>query len=130
MLNPQGTETVLVVDDEDVVRKLVSRILRSQGYAVLDARNGGEAKLLSERHQGAIHLVLTDVVMPEISGRQLSEHLRAAQSDLKVLFMSGYSDDAIVQNGILKAEANFIQKPFSPESLARKVREVLDRHAS
>lgn len=126
---PHGTETVLVVDDEDIVLRVVCRILRSQGFFVLDARSSGEAKLLSEQHQGAIHLLLTDVVMPEMSGRQLSEHLLAAQSDLKVLFMSGYSDDDIVRHGILKAESDFIQKPFSPESLTRKVREVLDRHA-
>lgn len=122
----RGTETVLVVEDAEIVRNLACRILRSQGYNVLEACNGGEALSICQQHQGHIHLVLTDVVMPEMSGRQLAEHLREGQFDSKLLFMSGYTDDAVVRHGILEAQTNFIQKPFSPAGLAQKVRKILD----
>lgn len=122
----RGTETILVVEDAEMVRNLACRILRSHGYAVLEADNGAKALLICEQHAGPIDLVLTDVVMPEMSGRQLSEHLRERQLIPKVLFMSGYTDDAVVRHGILEAEASFIQKPFTPASLAQKVRDVLD----
>jgi len=122
----RGTETVLVVEDEGIVRNLTCRILRAQGYEVLEATNGKDALAICNRHPEPIHLILTDVVMPEMSGRQLCGHLRDRQNQAKVLFMSGYTDDAVVRHGILEAETNFIQKPFSPTALVRKVRDVLD----
>jgi PAS domain S-box-containing protein len=121
-----GVETILVVEDAPMVRNLACRILRSHGYTVLEADGGVEALRICEQHAGTIHLVLTDVVMPEMSGRELSELFRARKLNLKVLFMSGYTDDAVMRHGILEAEASFIQKPFTPSSLAQKVREVLD----
>ena len=126
----RGTETVLVVEDEDGVRNLACRILRSQGYTVLEARNGKEALATFRDHESEIELVLTDVVMPEMGGRHLQEHLLAAQPNLAVLFMSGYTDDAIVRHGVLESEANFIQKPFSYAALANAVRKVLDERAA
>jgi len=125
----RGSETVLVVEDEEGVRNLTCRILRSFGYTVLDARSGEEALKACERHQGPIHLVITDVVMPEMSGRQLSEHLLARNPGLKLLFVSGYTDDTIVRHGVMEAEVDFIQKPFSQELLSQKVREILDRRS-
>jgi two-component system, cell cycle sensor histidine kinase and response regulator CckA len=124
---PRGTETVMVVEDEDMMRNLACRILQSQGYAVLQAKNGDEALLLYERHQERIHLVLTDVVMPKMGGRQLYDRLRIIQPDLKVLFMSGYTDDAVIRHGVLEAETNFIEKPFTYAALAKAVRDVLDQ---
>jgi signal transduction histidine kinase len=121
-----GTETVLIVEDEDAVRRLARRMLAQHGYHVLQAANGGEALLLCEQHAGEIHLLLTDVVMPLMSGRQLADRLRRLRPDLRVLYMSGYTDNAIVHHGVLDADAWFIGKPFSQESLAAKVREVLD----
>ncbi|MFO1019161.1 MAG: PAS domain S-box protein [Planctomycetales bacterium] len=122
-----GSETILVVEDAELIRNLACHILRSQGYTVLEASNGKEALKAVEQHPGVIHMVLTDVVMPEMSGRQLSERLRVVKPGLKVLFMSGYTDDAVVRHGVLEAETNFIQKPFSPSSLAGKVRDLLER---
>jgi CheY-like chemotaxis protein len=122
-----GMETVLLVEDSDMVRNVVCRSLRSQGYTVLEARDGIEALAIFQEHRGAIHLVLTDVVMPEMSGRQLSEQLLAWQPDLKMLFMSGFTDDSVVRHGVLTDETNFIQKPFSAASLTQKIREILDR---
>jgi len=126
-LLPRGTETVMIVEDEEMMRNLTCRILESQGYTVLQAANGKEALQSYDRHQGQIHLVLTDVVMPELGGRQLYDRLRAAQHDLKVLFMSGYTDDAVIRHGVLEAETDFIEKPFTYAALANKVRAVLDR---
>jgi PAS domain S-box-containing protein len=122
----RGTETVLVVEDEDGVRNLAGRILRSQGYTVLEARNGSEALLTFQDHQQEIELVLTDVVMPEMGGRHLHERLLTTRPDLAVLFMSGYTDDAVVRHGVLESEKNFIQKPFTCAALASAVRRVLD----
>lgn len=122
----KGSETILVVEDAEMVRNLACRILRNHGYTVLEAENGAMALQICKRHAGDIQLVLTDVVMPEMSGRQLAEHLRERRMSAKVLFMSGYTDDAVVRHGILEAEASFIQKPFTPSSLSQKVREVLD----
>lgn len=123
----RGTETVLVVEDADLLRDLACRILRSHGYQVLQARNGCEALTICEQQNGRIHLVLTDLVMPEMSGRQLAEHLRNSRPDIKVLLMSGYTDDSVVRRGILEADTDFIQKPFSPPALCSKVREILDK---
>jgi CheY-like chemotaxis protein len=122
----KGSETVLVVEDEDAVRSLVERILRGAGYRVLAAANGDDAIARVEGHRGKIHLLLTDVVMPEMSGRELAEHLAEHNPRLKTIFMSGYTDNAIVHHGVLDPGTRFIGKPFSPFDLARKVREVLD----
>jgi PAS domain S-box-containing protein len=122
----QGTETVLLVEDEEMVRKLARQILETCGYKVLEAPHGGAALLVCECHDGPIHLMLTDVVMPEMSGRELMQRLSPLRPEMQVLFMSGYTEHAVVYHGVLEAETHFIQKPFTPEALARKVREVLD----
>jgi signal transduction histidine kinase len=122
----RGTETILLVEDEDMVRRLLRDILEMEGYTVLVAHDGDEALRACERHEGPIHLLLTDVVMPGMSGRQLVERLTEHCADVKVLYMSGYTDDAIVHHGVLDAGTNFLQKPFTPDAVVRKVREVLD----
>jgi CheY-like chemotaxis protein len=122
----QGTETVLLAEDEEVVRKLARRVLEMYGYCVLEAANGGAALLICERHAEQIHLLITDVIMPEMSGRELADRLAHLRPEMKVLYMSGYTDNAIVHQGVLDEGANFIQKPFSTDALARKVREMLD----
>jgi PAS domain S-box-containing protein len=122
----EGVETVLLVEDEEAVRDMVSEMLGESGYKVLEAKNGREALTLSKQYDGEIHLMLTDVVMPEMSGRELAEQLTPLRQEMKVLYMSGYTDDAIVHHGVLDEGTAFIGKPFSPHSLARKVREVLD----
>ena len=122
----QGTETVLLVEDEEVVREMATEILRDAGYHVLEAKHGPEALILGRRHSGAIHLMLTDVVMPQMSGRELAEQLTPLRRDMKVLYMSGYTDDAIVHHGVLEEGTAFIGKPFTPGALTRKVREILD----
>jgi DNA-binding NtrC family response regulator len=114
------------VEDQDEVRRIANLALRRYGYHVIEARNAGEALLICEQHPRAIHLLLTDVVMPQLSGRQLAERLVKTKPEMKVLFMSGYTDNAIVQHGILDSSIAYLQKPLVPEALARRVREVLD----
>jgi len=123
---PRGSETILLVEDEAAVRALVSGVLQSSGYTVLVASSGQEAVALSAQHPGTVDLLLTDVVMPEMSGPQLAERLARTRTQMKVLYISGYTDDAIVHHGVLDSTAAFLQKPFTPESLARKVRQLLD----
>jgi CheY-like chemotaxis protein len=122
----QGMETILLVEDEDAVRTLVRDALRARGYAVLEASHGHEALLISERHAGRIDLMVTDVVMPEMSGRELADRLALVRPGLRVLYMSGYTDNAVVHHGVLDPGTIFLQKPFGPGVLMRKVREVLD----
>jgi PAS domain S-box-containing protein len=121
----QGTGVILLAEDEHMVRKLAREVLEMCGYKVLEAANGGDALLTCERHKEPIDLLVTDVIMPEMGGRELSSRLGQLRPEMKVLYMSGYTDNAIVHQGVLDEEANFIQKPFSPQTLASKVREVL-----
>jgi PAS domain S-box-containing protein len=123
---PGGTETVLLVEDAAAVRAVTKQVLERQGYTVLEAADGEAALQLAQRHRGPIHLLLTDVVMPRVSGRELAEQLTRSRPDMKVLYASGHTDDSVVRHGILELGTAYVQKPFSPESLARKVREVLD----
>ncbi|MEX2156899.1 MAG: ATP-binding protein [Gemmatimonadales bacterium] len=125
----RGSETVLVVEDEPAVLTLSRRALETQGYVVLAAADGAAALRVVERHGGTIHLLLTDVVMPGLSGRELADQLQARRPGIRVLYMSGYPGDAVVQHGTLLPGSAFLQKPFSPDGLARKVRDVLDAHA-
>jgi len=121
-----GGGTILLVEDEDSVRALAHRILELRGYTVLAAKTGTEALQLSERHEGRIDLLVTDVVMPGIGGRELAERLVASRPGVRVLFMSGYTEDDVLRRGVLDAGAPFLEKPFSPTAFAQKVREVLD----
>ncbi len=123
---PSGHETILVVEDEEGVRKLAVEILNRQGYKVMEASHGAAALLLCEESQEPIHLLLSDVVMPEISGPDFARRLKFFRPEIKVLFMSGFPDNALLQHGILDRGVYFLQKPFSMEGLAKKVREVLD----
>jgi PAS domain S-box-containing protein len=125
---PRGTETVLLVEDEDQVRDILTDILNDQGYRVFVAASGSEALDIA-RKNGFIHLMVTDVVMPQMSGRELSEKLARYRPEMKVLYMSGYTDDAIVRHGLLDEKLNFLQKPFDSATVARKVRQVLDSQA-
>lgn len=122
---PPGTETVLLVEDSDTVRKLMVQVLTQHGYKLLVASDGEEAFRILASHIGSLHLLITDVVLPKLSGPEIAYQLAKARPDVKVLFTSGYTDRAIVENGILESGIPFLQKPFGPDSLARKVREVL-----
>jgi signal transduction histidine kinase/ActR/RegA family two-component response regulator len=124
---PNGRETVLLTEDEDPVRRLTKTILELNGYQVLEATCGDEALSIYKSHRGQIDLILTDVVMPRMSGRELAQTLQTIRPDIKILYLSGYTDDAIVRHGLLDQEMSFLQKPFTPDALLRKVREVLDR---
>ena len=127
---PRGSETILVVEDDETVRNLASQILKHQGYRVLEASGGEEALGLYGVMKEPIHLILTDVVMPRMSGRELADHFILLYPEMKILYMSGYTDDAIVHHGVLEEGVNYIQKPFTMEGLAKKVREVLDKELS
>jgi signal transduction histidine kinase len=122
----QGHETILVVEDEPAVRDIVRHVLQARGYSVLQAQDGREALRISEQHDGPIDLLLTDVVMPGMNGRELAGRLASLHPTMPVIFMSGYTDTAVVHHGVLDPGTIFLQKPFTPDALARKVRQVLD----
>ncbi|MEW6658939.1 MAG: PAS domain S-box protein [Thermodesulfobacteriota bacterium] len=122
----EGKETILLVEDDVGLRELISTALRKYGFTVLEAAQGDEALLLCEREKSSIHLMLTDVVMPQISGSALAEQLKLLHPEMQVLFMSGYTEDAIIHHGVLNSDVNFIPKPFRILALVQKVREVLD----
>lgn len=125
-LLPRGSETVLVVEDEGPVRKMASRLLRDLGYTVLESVNGRDAEYVVEQYSGAIHLLVTDVVMPHTGGRELAHRIRRIHPEIKVIYMSGYTDHVMSSQKDLKKGEDFMQKPFSAEDLALKVREILD----
>ena len=125
---PRGNETILLVEDEPLVRDLAHRFLSEHGYTILEAADGEEALRAAQEHAGKrIHLLLTDVVMPQMGGKELADRLRRLRPSIKVLYTSGYTDEAIVHHGVLDPGTHFLQKPFSPKTLLHKVREVLDR---
>lgn len=123
----QGNEKILVVEDEKEVRKLSVQILKNQGYTILEASNGVEALRIFEQQNDPVHLILTDVVMPQMGGKELADRLRSISPSIKIIFTSGYTDRAIAQNGQFHDRLDFLEKPFSPAGLVQKVREVLDR---
>jgi CheY-like chemotaxis protein len=117
---------VLVVEDEEAVRILVCRVLESKGYRVLEAGHGSEALVICDEEKEPIHMLMTDLIMPDMNGKQLAERVSALRPDTKILFMSGYTDNAILHNGVFEPGTNFLQKPFTPSAIIRKVRAVLD----
>jgi two-component system, cell cycle sensor histidine kinase and response regulator CckA len=126
----KGTETILLVEDEEMVRGLASRVLKKAGYAILEAANGAEALKLCEDRKGPIDLLVTDVVMPNVGGRELSERILKLRPGLKVLFLSGYTADAVIRQGVLAHGVEFLEKPFTPRALTDKVRAVLDQKSN
>ena len=124
----RGTESILLVEDEEQLRRLLRNVLADCGYSVLAAANGNEALQIVQQRQGTIDIdiVVTDVVMPGMGGRQMVNQLVSLHPKAKVLFLSGYADDSIVRHGILHEQVPFLQKPFSPMTLGGKAREVLD----
>jgi CheY-like chemotaxis protein len=123
---PRGNETILLVEDEDSVRTLSRLVLESLGYTVLEARDGQEGVQIAQQHCGPIDLLVTDMVMPRMSGRQMAELLTQSRPGLQILFTSGYPDEAVHRQGSFEPSQAFLQKPFTPLRLARRVREVLD----
>jgi CheY-like chemotaxis protein len=121
-----GAETILLVEDEDTVRGMLRGILTRAGYRVMEARNGLSALDVAREYQGRIHLLLTDVVMPMMNGRELAESMQASNPTLKVIYMSGYTEDQVVLHGVSMDQMPFLHKPFAPAALVAKVREVLD----
>src|SRR5581483_9823166 len=124
-----GSETVLLVEDDPQVLMVVHNILKRFGYQVLQAHNPGEALLIGERHSGEIHLLLTDTVMPHLSGPELAKRLATTRTGVKVICMSGYTDESVVPRHLFDSTLNFLQKPITPERLGRKLREVLGAEA-
>jgi CheY-like chemotaxis protein len=122
----RGSETILFVEDEQSVRDLVRQYLTGTGYSVLEASDGARALKIAEGHAGPIHILITDVVMPHLSGPDLATQLVASRPDLKVLFISGYTDDTVFRHGVLEGGVAFLQKPFNLKALAAKIREMLD----
>jgi two-component system cell cycle sensor histidine kinase/response regulator CckA len=122
----KGSETILLVEDEEAVRELTSRILSAKGYSVVAAKSVKDAEEWCEKHGGEIHLLLTDIIMPGTSGRELARRITAKHPQTRVLYMSGYTDNVLAQGGVLEAGLSFLQKPFTPAALAQKVRDVLD----
>jgi CheY-like chemotaxis protein len=125
----KGWETLLLAEDEELVRELARTILEQNGYRVLEARNGREAVEIACRHDGPIHMLVTDVVMPQMSGRELASRMDELRPGIRVLYMSGYTENAIVHHGVLDRGTAFVQKPFRIDTLIRAVREELDREA-
>jgi two-component system cell cycle sensor histidine kinase/response regulator CckA len=122
----RGSETILLVDDEPAVRAVAGRLLQDLGYRVLEAAHGPQALSIAKEYDGPIHLLLTDVVMPNMSGRELAFQLAPRRPEMKVMYMSGHIEEAIVHHGVLDADVAFLQKPFQLQALAAMVREVLD----
>jgi CheY-like chemotaxis protein len=123
---PRGSETIMLVEDEPNVRNMIVEVLSGLGYTLIEAEDGKEAIELFEKYHGKIHLLLTDVIMPKISGSELAQKITGKYPDVKVLYMSGYTEDAIIQHGVLKEGVKFLQKPVSSHTLAIAVRSLLD----
>ena len=123
---PKGNETILFVEDEDVVRKPTVRVLERQGYTVFQAREGMDALTISDSYKGTIDLLLTDVVMPNMSGKSLADQILQTRSDVKVLYISGYTGNMIRHQGIASENDDFLQKPFTADILMRKIRDMFE----
>ena len=125
-----GSETILLVEDEESVRRLARAFLENRGYTVLEARDGAHAVEICEQRSASIHLMVTDVVMPKMSGHELAQRVAPLRPEMRVLFVSGYTGDALTQQGGLGPRAAFLEKPFGPGDLVKKVRQVLDHEPS
>ena len=122
---PAGKETVLLAEDDATIRRMIKSTMEAEGYKLLEAEDGQEAIEISKSYDGDIHLLLTDVIMPKMNGRELANELQKDRPEMEVIFMSGYTDDAISHHGVLEPGVQFIQKPITPSVLAKKLREVL-----